>query len=97
MFVKDCEFCGKIFRTKSNKKRFCSKQCAYSFAELKQMENEQLCWRCNNACGGCSWSENFAPVEGWTAYATVIKDSMGEDMRSYRIKACPQFSMRYAK
>lgn len=26
-----------------------------------------LCAECNNAIGGCSWSESFEPVKGWKA------------------------------
>ena len=31
------------------------------------MVKEQLCWACQKACGDCSWSSCFQPVEGWTA------------------------------
>lgn len=31
------------------------------------MAKEQLCWTCQKACGDCSWSSCFQPVEGWTA------------------------------
>lgn len=44
--------------------------------------HDQLCWYCENACGGCSWSESFIPVEGWEAIKT------GE---SYHITFCPQY------
>lgn len=33
---------------------------------------ETLCWTCENACGGCSWSKKFEPVEGWKAKKTKI-------------------------
>lgn len=25
-----------------------------------------LCWKCGNYGGGCNWSREFEPVEGWT-------------------------------
>ena len=54
-----------------------------------------LCWKCAHACGGCSWSDSFTPVEGWTAKPTVIKANHGrgfmEDIESYIVKACPLF------
>ena len=34
-------------------------------------EKEQICWTCKNACGGCSWSRNLTPVEGWKAEKTI--------------------------
>ena len=93
MFVKTCEFCERVFPTKSTRKRYCSRRCAHIAAELKQMNNEQLCWRCQKACGGCSWSRNFEPVEGWEATPTVVKDSVG-DIDSYKITGCPEFVLR---
>lgn len=42
----------------------------------------QLCWNCQKAVCGCSWSRNFAPVPGWTATKTEF---------SYHIKECPEF------
>lgn len=50
----------------------------------------QPCWTCRNACGGCSWSREFQPVEGWTAEKTVIP-SNGEYAESYRIVKCPEY------
>ena len=57
---------------------------------MRREENEQLCWRCKNACGGCSWSDCLIPVGGWTAEPTIVKDSM-KDFASYKIRKCPQF------
>lgn len=94
MAARVCDLCGKTFPTKSNKKRFCSRGCAHIASELKQMENEQLCWRCKKACGGCSWSAEFIPIEGWEAEPTIIKDTCG-DIQSFRIKVCPEFTQIY--
>ncbi len=52
--------------------------------------DEQLCWKCKKATGGCSWSAFFVPVENWVATPTVIIDDEGE-IRSYKITACPLF------
>lgn len=46
------------------------------------------CWTCRNACGGCSWSREFAPVKGWTATATDIPEN-GEHHASFHVIACP--------
>ena len=47
---------------------------------------DQLCWRCGNACGGCSWSREFEPVPGWIAIPT-FKDRSD----TYCIIKCPDF------
>lgn len=63
-----------------------------------------LCWKCANACGGCSWSADFIPVDGWNAIPTIISANHGcglyADIESYIVKSCPRFkddSARYAK
>lgn len=62
-----------------------------------------ICINCQNACGGCSWSEldpdtrkpRFEPVPGWTAkpvllhVATLKKEPI--IVETYHITACPQF------
>ena len=62
-----------------------------------------ICFDCQRACGGCSWSEldpetdkpRFEPVPGWTAEKTKL--NRGEPngsrpfMETYHITACPLF------
>ena len=48
------------------------------------------CWTCRNACGGCSWSREFKPVDGWNADKTTYLDC-GEIVNSYFIKSCPEY------
>ena len=50
------------------------------------MAKEQLCWACQKACGACSWSSCFQPVEGWTAEKVQRKT-----YDSYRIEKCPEY------
>jgi len=45
-----------------------------------------LCWDCKNACGGCDWSRELVPVEGWKAVPTYNKCQA-----SYSVKECPEF------
>ena len=90
MRVKICEYCGKRFVTRSDIKKYCCKSCAKEAARKRRAEDGQLCWRCKNACGGCSWSRELKPVDGWTAEPTIVKDSNG-DFPSYKIKKCPEF------
>lgn len=49
--------------------------------------DEQLCWSCKNATGGCSWSKSFIPVDGWEATPTLLDDRV----ESFKINACPEY------
>jgi hypothetical protein len=56
-----------------------------------------ICFDCDRACGGCSWSRNFEPVPGWTAQKVSL--NMGNSARrkqrytiTYSITACPLFT-----
>jgi hypothetical protein len=46
-----------------------------------------LCWDCAKATGGCRWSDQFQPIEGWTAVPTLT-DKLYE---SYIVIDCPEF------
>ena len=50
---------------------------------------ESLCFLCGNACGGCSWSRDFTPVEGWDAEPTIGKS---HHTKSWFVKACPEYT-----
>ena len=91
MFSRKCECCGRVFLSKSKVKMYCSRVCAREMTQRKREEYGQLCWLCKNACGGCDWSRNFKPIEGWKAKPTLIYDSAGS-FESYRIKECPEFT-----
>ena len=91
MGVKICECCGKRFFSRSSSRKYCCDDCAKEMKRRRQMEDGQICWRCDNACGGCCWSSCFKPVNGWVAERTIVKDSNG-DFSSYRIKKCPEFT-----
>lgn len=49
------------------------------------MVKEQLCWTCQKACGECSWSSCFQPVEGWTA-RRMIRIELKSVRSMYRIR-----------
>ena len=58
-----------------------------------------ICFDCDNACGGCSWSAAgmdgkllFEPVPGWTAEKVTLNWRKGKNDFTYHITACPQFS-----
>ena len=66
------------------------------------VESGQLCWKCQNACGGCPWTEvdpvtkkvRFEPVPGWDAKPVrrwTATGSLRVRMESYSIKSCPMF------
>ena len=55
---------------------------------------QTICWSCQNACGGCSWSryKSWQPVEGWEAIETTISLSNHlPRMQSYIVLSCPQY------
>lgn len=54
-------------------------------------EEYQLCWTCKNACGGCSWSQDGTPVEGWTAEKSFLP-SNGKYADTYKIIKCPLYN-----
>jgi hypothetical protein len=45
------------------------------------------CWDCAKYNSGCSWAENFTPIEGWVA--TPTKNAYG--IESYTVYDCPEF------
>lgn len=53
--------------------------------------NGTLCWYCNKACGGCSWSQAFKPVKGWKATKAKIKQGLNDYADSYHVIECPEF------
>ena len=68
----------------------------YTFHGKRQkMFVEALCWRCAKACGGCSWSHDYVPVEGWEATRRdlTVQDGNGPRMvESYLVRKCPEFT-----
>ena len=62
-----------------------------------------ICFDCQKACGGCSWSEldpntgkpRFEPVPGWTAEKVKLQTTSTPKGRviveTYYITACPEF------
>lgn len=64
-----------------------------------QYNGETLCWQCVKACGKCSWSHNFTPVDGWVAKPRRMLLHLGDDgsfesakyCQSYRVISCPEF------
>ena len=88
-YLKECKQCKRKFRTTRKDKVYCSRKCFSAGASesyvKKRNTQGQLCWRCKNCCGGCSWSRKLMPIEGWTAKKTKTEGG------SYRISKCPQF------
>ena len=54
-----------------------------------------ICFDCQKACGGCSWSTDFTPVPGWTAQKVTQRasNSKGKALwnETYHITVCPEF------
>ena len=61
---------------------------------MKIQVSPQLCWTCQNACGGCSWADRLEPVSGWTATPVIMryKDKNMRDLETYSITACPEYT-----
>lgn len=93
---KICPICGKSFKG-TGRKKYCSKRCANSVSYHKKkptVKKDTLCWDCQNACCGCSWSRTFTPVKGWVAEPTVITYKTGDTLHTtdtYKIFECPEF------
>ena len=55
-----------------------------------------LCWKCEKACGRCSWSADFIPVDGWDAMPTIVTADRGHscerELESFIVKKCPLFN-----
>lgn len=49
-----------------------------------------LCWDCELNSGGCPWSEDFTPVEGWEATKHEF-DYRKYESHSYEVSACPLY------
>lgn len=50
---------------------------------------DSLCWHCSKSThGGCSWSSEFRPVDGWTAVHDITR-------QSYLIHECPLFENKH--
>jgi hypothetical protein len=55
-------------------------------------DKKTLCWKCGNAASkGCSWSDKFIPVDGWTAEYKPIKVARNRIADSYLVTACPEY------
>lgn len=57
-------------------------------------KHSTLCWECEKACGRCSWSKSFTPVEGWKATPTKVRadqQSRNQYVDSFDVYECPEF------
>ena len=101
MYKKICKHCNEYFFTSIKNKQYCSKECLINHQAFKREIKKnhrldpgtgQICWRCANACGDCSWSREGKPVDGWKAKRTIIRSKGECDIYSYNIIYCPQFN-----
>ena len=54
-------------------------------------KEDQLCAKCWNACGGCRWSDELMPVEGWNAEPTKVYIDKRKPVDSFHVIACPLY------
>lgn len=90
--TKMCATCGILFETTVKNERYCSKKCKAD--DLSK--GGQICWHCQRATGGCSWSRSLTPVDGWIAEPRIIRDydtilREYKEIHTYKIKFCPLF------
>lgn len=82
-----------IYAPKKKKEKVKAKAIRYTNPFTRELET--LCWSCQNATGGCSWSRTLKPVKGWNAKAIKIKASEGKEFvrytDSYIVKKCPKY------
>lgn len=89
---KDCEWCGRPFLTTNSRRKTCSKKCRIESTVHHCDTKGQICWRCQNSTGRCSWSRELKPVEGWVAEPTIVRNKEGKVLySSYKIIFCPEF------
>ena len=88
--LNECKYCKRKFLTKYPTQKYCSKGCRIDAKNGREESYNQLCWRCKNSCGTCSWSRNLMPVKGWVAEPSVIKQQ-GIKLHTYKVIECPQF------
>ena len=79
--IKKCVVCEKSFKT-TNATKFCSTYCRVKHQSRTKPKKRKgtggtLCWSCQKATGGCSWSRVFTPVEGYTTEKAIINISLG--------------------
>jgi len=66
------------------------------------MVKASICFDCQRACGGCSWSEidpetghpRFQPIQGWAATTSYLYSTKGKNsgwISTYRVTDCPLF------
>ena len=61
-------------------------------AIAEKKTTKTLCWHCQNACGGCSWSRSFTPVNGWKVKESALQAyDTGRIVKSYHVISCPEF------
>ena len=76
-----------------HRKKFRGKEVKMGFKEGNDdgfERSKTICWSCRNAVpdgkNGCSWSESFTPVEGWTALPPRSRVK-----GSYKVVKCPKY------
>lgn len=70
-------------------------QTAAHKRKCKGADSLQLCWSCRRTCCAgdkqCPWAFDGTPVEGWKATPSVVHEYSGDDIKSYKIEACPMY------
>lgn len=54
-------------------------------------KQKQLCATCGRACGGCRWSDELLPVDGWNAEPSKIYINKRKPIDSFHVIECPEY------
>lgn len=98
-----CKCCGALFTPSREFRAYCSLFCKVKSGKKVKPRvpkvpkkettpkkcKETLCWTCQNACGGCSWSRGLKPVDGWKAKEVTKASYKGQ--KSYKVIECPEY------
>lgn len=88
---KHCSECDKVFFTKSEKRKYCSKECKRKAIIANLIKYEQPCWHCKNCSDECCWIKSGKPVDDWVADPSVLKDGFGNTYNTFKIISCPNY------
>lgn len=81
---------GKIRATKVSNEWVIPKREIDRYLKLYGKQ-KQLCEECRNACGGCKWSDELLPVDGWNAEPTKIYINKRKPIDSFHVIECPEY------
>lgn len=65
-----------------------------AFKGFPKKRSSTLCWSCKNFGGGCNWSREFEPVEGWIVVEKGLPTFLAahnKEVPTIVVVECPEF------